>query len=79
MGLGPILERHNAFQWDLATDAAVAAATATAACRSVCAYPKGHNKISEQVKVGHQVNAFEQPLSDNHQMCLTKPEGDKGL
>ena len=35
MGLGPILERHNAFQWDLAADAAAAAD----ACRLVCAYP----------------------------------------
>ena len=33
MGLGPILERHNAFQWDLAT-----AADADTAAAARCGY-----------------------------------------
>ena len=42
MGLGPILEHHNAFQWDLVA----AAATDAAALRSVCLYPYSESRTT---------------------------------
>ena len=45
MGLGPTLERHNAFQWDLAAWRAAW----HSASRSVCLYPKPNRPLTAAV------------------------------